>query len=89
MEFRYKQLNLKAGDVVRVTLDHQANVLLLDAHNFSLYKANKKNFYYHGGWALESPIDLAVPTTGTWYVAIDLAGAAGTLKFSCEVISQG
>lgn len=85
-DFLHKQLTLKAGDVVQVTLDQQANVLLLDTANFSNYKAGR-NCNFYGGCAKVSPIELAAPHAGTWHLVIDLGGAGGQIKYSCQVIS--
>ena len=79
--------HLDAGSVVEVTLAHRANVLLLDSHNFQRYR-NDQSHNYYGGEALRSPFSLRVPETGHWFVAIDLGGAAGTIRSSIRVLSN-
>ncbi|WP_019554460.1 DUF1883 domain-containing protein [Propionispira raffinosivorans] len=74
------------GNKVRVTLDIQANVMLMDRMNFSLYN-DSLAFKYFGGYYKSSPVTIDVPDTDHWYVIIDLGGAAGPVKTTCSVIS--
>ena len=87
MNFSYKQLNLDAGDLVEVTLDQQANVLLLDSSNFSSFRAGS-SYQYLGGLAEKSPFRMMAPTSGTWYVVINLGGYAGSVNFTINVLQQ-
>ena len=66
----------KENDVAIVTLDNQANVMLLDDINFSAYKQGS-SFKYYGGWACRSPVRLKPPHYGHWHVIIDLGGSGG------------
>lgn len=86
MKFLQYELNTDPGDVVRVTLDKQANVLLLDALNFRKYK-NGQSYHYHGGLAKRSPVDLVPPHAGNWYVVVDRGGYAGTVRVSVQVLA--
>jgi hypothetical protein len=87
-EFLYKELKLSSTDIVEVELDQQANVLLVDYSNFQNYK-NRKTFSYIGTHATESPVRLSPPSSGTWYVIIDLGGASGLIKYNVSIIHQG
>lgn len=78
---------LKRGSTVVVTLDKQANVLLMDASNYRTYsQARGGNFRYFGGLIKRSPARIAVPSDGHWFVAIDLGGAGGTIRHSISVV---
>jgi len=85
MEYLYASYYLNGGDVVEVTLDRQANVLLIDALNYPRYRAGQ-TFNYHGGLAVLSPVRLVVPNVGIWYVVIDLGGAGGYINYSTRII---
>jgi hypothetical protein len=87
MDFLHKDLQLAEGDVVEVTLDHAANVQLLDAANYEQYREGKP-YRYHGGYAKESPVRLAVPTPGRWHLVIDLGGGTGSVRASYRVLSS-
>jgi hypothetical protein len=86
MKFLHFDLRANRGDIVRVTLDKQANVRLMDDSNFSHYKKGQKHQYY-GGLATKSPIDIVVPHSGSWTLVVDLGGYAGTVHASVQVIN--
>ena len=69
MKYIYKQFVGGPGFVVTVELDKQANVFLLDAANYSAFRAGRR-FRYNGGRAVESPCQMSPPHTGTWYVVV-------------------
>lgn len=87
MEYLYKDLGHRnRGDVVEVTLDRGANVRLMDTSNFNAYKQGRQH-RYQGGLAKQSPVRLAVPSSGRWHVAIDMQGLrGGTIRHSLRVI---
>ena len=58
------------GQSIRVDLDRQANVMLLDSHNFSNYR-HGSDFSYRGGLIKRSPYILTVPNTGHWHVVVE------------------
>lgn len=79
---------LAAGAVVQVKLTGaEANVKLLDASNFSAYKAGDPHRYY-GGHYKQSPIRLQVPSGGHWFVTIDYGGFSGSGRASVQVLSR-
>lgn len=87
MNFLHYDISAQSGDVVRVTLDKQANVRLMDDSNFASYKRGQQHHYY-GGLATKSPIDIAVPHGGNWNLIVDLGGYAGTVRASVQVLGD-
>jgi hypothetical protein len=80
---------LKKGSTVVVTLKSQANVLLMDASNYSNYStyasARSARYRYFGGRATRSPFRIGVPANGHWFVALDLGGYSGRIDASVAV----
>ena len=86
MNFLHNDLGFLDGDeVVEVTLDHAANVRLMDSSNFSSYR-NGGRHEYLGGHVTRSPFRLPVPRSGHWHVAIDLGGYGGSVRAGVRVI---
>lgn len=70
---KYDLGRVEKGYTVVVTLSTGANVRLMDSTNFSNYRQGRRHRFY-GGLAKASPSRIVVPSTGHWYVAVDLAG---------------
>lgn len=87
LQYIYSEFQARAGDIVEVTLDRQANVRLLDSTNYSRFKSGQQCRGY-GGRALRSPLRLQVPSNGTWHVVIDLGGYGGTIRHSIRRITM-
>ena len=85
MDFLQSELDLMEGDVVEVTLDSQANVMLLDSTNFSTYQGGG-SYRYYGGHAEKSPVRLTVPRSGKWHVVVNLGGYAGSVRAGVRVL---
>jgi len=87
MQFQHYDLGqLKGGEVVEVTLiGSAANVKLLNSSNFQSYKSGRRHTYY-GGHVTKSPYRVSVPTSGRWYVTIDLGGYSGRVRSSVRVL---
>ncbi len=68
---------------IEVTLDKQANVLLLDSVNYANYRSWRQ-FRYHGGLAKQSPVWLHPPHAGRWHVVVDPVG--GRVRASARLI---
>lgn len=87
MDFLWFDLGQQsAGAVAEVTLSgNAANVVLLDSINFQNYKSGRR-YSYHGGHATRSPVRLAVPRAGHWYVVIDTGGYAARVKAAVRVL---
>ena len=71
--------HLNRGDVVEVTLSSAANVRLLDGSNFSRYRRGLDH-RYQGGLARQSPVRLAIPSSGSWHLVVDMQGLRGTTR---------
>jgi hypothetical protein len=63
-----------------------ANVLLLDAVNFSCY-ARGEHFVFTGGFSRHSPVRLSVPHAGHWHVVLDLGGYRGHVRGHVTVLT--
>lgn len=85
MKFIHYNLNLKSNDAVQVHLDKQANVRLLDDHNFQNYRRGGRHTYY-GGLATHSPYIISPPRAGHWHLVVDLGGYSGTISASVQII---
>jgi hypothetical protein len=85
VKFLHYEFNLDMHDAVRVTLDKQANVRLLDENNFHKYR-NGQGHNYHGGLATRSPFVVHPPHSGRWHVVIDLGGYGGSVSASVAVV---
>lgn len=72
----------RRGERIQVSLQgNAANVRLMDSSNYSSYRTGRRHRYY-GGLVKRSPIVLTVPSSGHWYITIDLAGLAGSVRSS-------
>jgi hypothetical protein len=87
MEYLHYEFDATPLEVVEVTLDHAANVQLLDEENFQNYRDHKR-FDYHGGYAQTSPFRLKPPYAGRWHLVVDLGGGAGSVRASLQIIPQ-
>lgn len=87
MKFNFYDLGqLKRGQRVQVTLSGSAaNVRLMDSSNFQNYKAGRSH-RYTGGLMKRSPAVLGVPSSGHYYVTVDMAGLRGTVRSSVRVL---
>lgn len=72
----------RRGERIQVSLQgNAANVRLMDSSNYSSYRSGRRHRYY-GGLMKRTPIVLTVPSSGHWYITIDLAGLAGSVRSS-------
>jgi len=85
MNFLHTEEHLSSGDGFEVSLDSQANVLLLDDTNFYRYKEGR-SYDYRGGLAKQSPIVIRAPYSGRWHLVVDLGGYAGTVRAGVSVL---
>jgi len=77
---------LKRGERVKVTLTgNAANVRLLDSSNYSNYKSGRSH-RYAGGLVTKSPVVLGVPSSGHYYVTVDMQGLSGNTNASVQVL---
>jgi len=78
--------NRQSGEIVEITLSGSAaNVRLMDSSNLSAYKNGKQHRYY-GGLAKQSPIHLQIPSSGHWYVTVDMQGLQGSVRSSARIL---
>ncbi len=56
--------------VVEVTLNHAANVYLVNAQGYQNY-LNGNEFAHQGGFAADSPYRIRIPSSNHWYVIVD------------------
>lgn len=87
--FKFSQYHwnrLEKGATVVVELSTGANVRLMDSSNFNAYKSGRNHRYY-GGLITQSPFRITVPSTGSWYLTIDLVGLRATnVRHSASVL---
>lgn len=86
MKFLHSEFHIGPDDTVRVTLDKQANVRILDDYNFSKYRNGQRHTYY-GGLAKRSPVLLSPPHQGHWHVVVDLGGYSGSVRASIALLN--
>lgn len=83
---KYNLGNLKKGEIVEITLKgNAANVRLMNSSNFQNYRNGRRHTYY-GGLVQRSPHKIVVPSSGTWYVTIDMQGLRGSTRSSVRVL---
>lgn len=85
MNYLHYDFNLTTNSTVRVELDKQANVLLLDPTNYQNYR-NRRGYKYFGGLVKQSPFLISPPHSGLWHVVIDTGGYTGSVRASVSVL---
>ena len=85
MNYLHHEFDIGPDDVVEITLDGQANVLLLDSANYERYRRGE-SYRYYGGLARQSPTRLVPPNRGHWHVVVDLGGYAGHVRAGVQVL---
>jgi hypothetical protein len=86
MNYLHQEFYAGPNDVIEVTLDHAANVLLMDYANFNNYQ-NGRSYRYHGGYVKASPVRLSPPHHGHWHLIVDLGGYPGSVRATARVLS--
>ena len=87
MKYLHFQLQIRANEVVQVTLSQSAFLRLLDDENYVYYRRGDQ-YHYHGGMASGSPAVIKPPVPGAWHLTIDLGGQEGDVKATVHVISE-
>jgi hypothetical protein len=83
---KYDLGNKQRGDVVEITLQGSgANVRLMNSSNFQNYRNGRRHSYI-GGLAKKSPVRLQIPSSGHWYVTVDMQGLRGTTRSSIRMM---
>lgn len=70
--------------IVRVILDAQANVMLVDPANYRNFQQGQR-YKYLGGWYTHNPVTIPVPCSGEWYVLVGTNGH-GRVRYTIDVI---
>lgn len=86
--FLHQEMEVGPDDLIEVTLNIPANVLLLDAENYEHYRNNRPFRYAKGGYMRHSPIRLYAPAFGSWHLVIDLGGGPGHVRAWVRVFSE-
>jgi len=85
MQYLHWEIRAGGRTVVRVDLDAQANVMLLDENNYAAYRRGH-SFNYRGGLAKRTPFTLVPPYAGLWHLVIDLGGYSGQVNASVSIL---
>lgn len=86
MKYIHSEFVCTGGETIRVDLNGQANVKLLNDPNFHQYHRGGRH-RYHGGLAKKTPSFLTVPGPGRWHVVVDLGGYAGSVQASITLLN--
>ena len=73
------------GEIAEITLTNGANVRLMTSSEFSNYK-NGRRHQFIGGLAKRSPVNLQIPSSGRWYVVVDMQGLQGSTRASVRTL---
>ena len=77
---------LKRGERVKVSLTgNAANVRLMTSSNYQSYK-NGRRHNYVGGLVTKSPVVLGVPSSGHWFLTVDMQGLGGSTNAIVQVL---
>lgn len=85
MEFLQFPFQAADGDLVRVEVNRQANVRLMDSSNFNAFRRGAA-YRAYGGRAVRSPCVLPIPHGGSWVVVVDLGGQRGSIRAAVNVV---
>ena len=72
------------GNILEVTLDKPAHVLIMDDANYEFFK-NRQTYSSVVNKVTESPYKVKLPRSAHWFVVIDLDGKQGTVASSVKV----
>jgi hypothetical protein len=84
MKFIHFEFDAGPDHVVRITLDNQANVRLMDDKNFKNYSSGQI-YKHYGKFVTTSPHDIIPPKKGHWNIVVDLGGQSGKVKAAMDV----
>ena len=75
----YEWRNIGPEDIIEVTLDHHANIRLMDDANYHRYHKGDE-YDFKGGIPIISPAHISPPQRGHWHLIVDLEGYVGTVN---------
>lgn len=83
---RFLHWDIQAGpeNVVRVELDHAANVILLDDINFSAFRRGSR-YRCFGGYYEKTPVRIVPPHEGSWHVVVHFGAYTGSVNASMSL----
>lgn len=81
----YDLSNIGPKETIKVKLETQAYVRLLDEHNYYKY-INSQQYQYYGGFITSSPYNIKPPYNSNWHLIIDLGGGQGHLSAQVQII---
>ncbi|MEO1211113.1 MAG: DUF1883 domain-containing protein [Cyanobacteria bacterium J06638_20] len=84
MKHLHYTVNAGPSDCIRVELNKQANVKLMDSINYQRYRSGGR-YSFQGGLAKSSPALFTPPSYKNWHVVIDLGGYAGSVQARVSV----
>ncbi len=87
MNYLHWEFSAGPNSVIEVTLDHQANVKLLDPINYQKYQKGQQ-YKYSGGLATTSPTHISPPRQDHWHLVVDLGGYAGRIRASARKLQE-
>lgn len=78
------QMTTGPSMVAEVTINRSANAYLVNAQGYQNY-LNGNDFKYYGGYAVNSPFRIIIPSSNHWYVIVDngdgpIAGITSSVK---------
>jgi Domain of unknown function (DUF1883) len=85
MTYLHQEFDAGPDDILEVTMNGHANVMLLDPGNYDHYRKGE-SYRYHGGLAKVSPVRLSPPSRGHWHAVVDLGGYAGTIRAGMQLL---
>jgi hypothetical protein len=86
--FLHQEMEVGPDELIEVTLNNPANILLLDSENYEHYRNNRPFRYAKGGYVKHSPFRLYAPSFGTWHLVIDLGGGPGHVRAWLRIFSE-
>jgi hypothetical protein len=75
----------KRGSIVEISLVSACNVWLMNSSTYSRYRRGRGGRAI-GGYYKRSPVRLQIPSSGHWYVTMDLGGHSGKVGGSVTVL---
>ena len=87
-EHLHREFDVAPGDVIEVMSDDRADVALLSADDYALFKAGEA-FRYFGHFCTEFPARVSPPHAGAWHVVVDLGLGPATPHHSLRVVKGG
>ena len=82
----HRYLSLTDSDIVKVTLQGRAYVMLMDDQNYGNYN-NGDDYDYYGQLVKRSPCQMRAPFPGSWHLVIEQADPAGDVMAHVQIVN--